>query len=368
MCVFGTRPEAIKMAPLILDLQKRQLPVVVVATGQHREMLDQVLKLFHIRPDYDLHIMQPDQTLFDITSNILIKIKQVIEKESPSLILVHGDTSTALVAALAAYYLKIPCGHIEAGLRTYDKFNPFPEEMNRQLIDTLCDYRFCPTKDNRQNLIRENLSKNVYITGNTVIDAVRHISRKPIRFVDKKFQKINFRQKTILLTCHRRESIGQPMINIFNTIKKIVDDFPAVQVVYPVHLNPVVQKTAQSILGRHSRIFLTAPAVYTDMVKLMKKCYLTLTDSGGLQEEVPAFHRPVLVLRNETERQEGITAGTLKLVGTNQKTIYREVRRLLLTPKEYQKYFRAKNPYGDGKSSKNIIDIIEKILSASHAH
>jgi UDP-N-acetylglucosamine 2-epimerase len=277
------------------------------------------------------------------------------------LILVHGDTTTAFASALAAYYLKIPSGHIEAGLRTFDKFNPFPEEMNRRLIDSLCDYHFCPTKNNRANLISENLGKNSYITGNTVIDAVKYVSKKSIHFVDPRLKTVDFSSPTILLTCHRRESFGQPMVDIFTAIKKVLDHYPGLKLIYPVHLNPTVQLTANQILSNHPQAILIPPVAYTDMVKLMRKCFFTITDSGGLQEEVPAFHRPVLVLRNETERQEGISAGTLKLIGTNPKVIFRETSRLLTDKTEYQKYQHAKNPYGSGHSSQKIINIIKKL-------
>lgn len=360
MCVFGTRPEAIKMAPIILEIKKQNKECIVVSTGQHKEMLNQVLTIFKITPNYDLHIMEPNQNLFTITSKILLSIKDIIEKEKPELILVHGDTTTAFTSALAAYYTKTPIGHVEAGLRTFDKYNPFPEEINRQLIDKLANYFFCPTKENEQNLNLENIKTNIYVTGNTGIDAIHFISQLNLPYENLVLKDIDFSQKTILLTCHRREILGQQMESVFKGILKVVKKHN-IQVVYPVHLNPVVQETARKILGNNNHVHLINPLNYTDMVRLMKECYLIATDSGGLQEEGPTFHKPVLVLRNETERQEGVVSGTLKLVGTNEDDIFNEVSKLVTDQNEYDKMASSINPYGDGFSSKKIIEAINKI-------
>jgi len=360
LCIFGTRPEAIKMAPVIMSLKEKNIDTVVVSTGQHKEMLDEVLEIFTIKPDYDLAIMTPNQTLFDITNNILNNINTIFETEKPSLILVHGDTTTAFVSALAAFYLKIPVAHIESGLRTFDKYNPFPEEMNRQLIDRLCDYYFCPTIQNKKNLLKENIRNNIFVTGNTVIDAIKFIANKNIPFQNELLQKIDFSKKTILFTCHRREILGDKMENIFITIKKIITDFPDIQLIYPIHLNPTIQDLANKVLV-HPRIFLTKPLSYTDMVNLMQYCNFVITDSGGLQEEAPTFHKPVLVIRDETERQEGIKAGTLKLISTNPKNIYKEISNLLKNKNNYKKFTNSINPYGSGNSAKKITEIIQKL-------
>lgn len=348
------------MAPLILEIKKQNMECVVVSTGQHKEMLDQALTIFKITPDYDLHIMEPNQNLFTITSKILLSIKDIIEKEKPELILVHGDTTTAFASALAAFYAKTPIGHVEAGLRTFDKYNPFPEEINRQLVDRLADYYFCPTKENKLNLKVENIKNNIYITGNTVIDAIHFISQLNLPYENAVLKNIDFSQKTILLTCHRREILGQQMESIFKGILKVVEKHN-IQVVYPVHLNPVVQKTARKILGNNNHVHLTNPLNYTDMVRLMKECYLIATDSGGLQEEGPTFHKPVLVLRNETERQEGLVSGTLKLIGTNINNIFNEISKLITDQKEYNKMANSINPYGKGNTSKKIVAIINNL-------
>lgn len=358
ICVFGTRPEAIKMAPVIMALKKTKIKTVVVATAQHREMLDQVLDIFDIKPDYDLDIMTQNQTLFDITQKVLSKIQKIFETEKPDLILVHGDTTTAFVSALAGFYLHIPIGHIEAGLRTFDNQNPFPEEINRQLVDKLSNIHFCPTQNNKNNLLKENIKNNVFVTGNTVIDAIHFIANKNIDFQEPILKTIDFNKKTILLTCHRRESIGKPMEDIFQAIKNIIIDYPDTQVIFPVHLNPLIQNMAKKILSNHTRIYLTKPLVYTDMVKLMSQCFLIATDSGGLQEEAPTFHKPVLVLRDETERQEGIKAGTLILVGTKKDKIYKNIKDILENKKHYLKISKSNNPYGTGDSSEKIVQIL----------
>jgi len=364
LAVFGTRPEAIKMIPVVMALRKAGLETVVITTSQHKEMLDQVMRVFKIKANYDLNIMIPDQTLSDISITILWKMGKILEKEKPSIVLVQGDTATAFTSTLGAFYHRIPIGHIEAGLRTYDKYNPFPEEMNRQLIDVLCDFYFVPTREARQNLLREGkLKEKIFITGNTVIDAALFIAEKDYKFKNKTLSKIDFiKKRVILLTCHRRESFGEKMESIFRGVKKIVDEFKDVEIVFPVHLNPNVQKSAQKILSKHPHIYLIKPIVYSDIIKLMENCYLVMTDSGGLQEEAPAFNKPVLVLRDETERIEGIKAGTLKLVGTNEERVYDSTKKLLDDKKEYQKMAQAKNPYGDGKASQRIVRIILKNL------
>lgn len=364
LAVFGTRPEAIKIIPVVMALKKAGVKTMVVTTAQHKEMLEQVMRVFKIKSDYDLNAMLPDQSLSDISMTILWKMGRILEKEKPDMVLVQGDTATAFTSALEAFYHRIPIGHIEAGLRTYDKYNPFPEEMNRQLIDILCDLYFAPTQQAKENLLREGKPKDkIFVTGNTVIDAVLLIAKKEYKFRNKILNKINFKKKRIiLLTCHRRESFGEKMESIFNGIKKIADEFKDVEVIYPVHLNPHVQKPAREILDKHPRIHLIKPLVYNDMVKLMKNCYLVATDSGGLQEEASIFNKPVLVLRDETERTEGIKVGTLKLAGTDSEKVYVLTKGLLKDKKEYQKMAQAKNPYGDGKASQRIVNAILRKL------
>lgn len=364
IAVFGTRPEAIKMAPVVKAIGRAGIKTIVATTSQHRDMLDQATRLFRIKSDYDLNIMIPDQSLSDISMTILWKMGRILDKEKPDLVLVQGDTATAFTTALEAFYRRIPIAHIEAGLRTYDKYNPFPEEMNRQLIDILCDLYFVHTEEAKQNLLREGKPKEkIFVTGNTVIDALLFIDKKNYKFKNQILRKTDFKNKRIiLLTCHRRESFGEKMASIFRGIRQIADEFEDVEIIYPVHLNPNVQKTAKKILASHQRIRLIKPVIYSDMVKLMKNCYLVATDSGGLQEEAPAFNKPVLVLRDETERVEGIKAGTLKLVGTDEKKVYRELKRLLEDKEEYRKMAQAKNPYGDGKASQRIVKILIKHL------
>lgn len=358
--ILGTRPEVIKMAPVVFASREAGIETVVVATAQHREMLDQVLEIFKIRPNYDLDIMTENQTLSKISIKVLEKMGQILEKEEPDLVLVQGDTTTALTSSLAAFYQQIPIGHVEAGLRTYNKYLPFPEEINRQLIDVVCDFYFAPTIKNKQNLVNEGKTREkIFITGNTVIDALLIIAKKIGKFKNKPLNKIDFKNKrVILMTCHRREVFGKKIESIFRGVKKIAAEFEDVEVIYPVHLNPNVVKPARKILNKSTKIHLIKPVVYTDMANLMKSCYLVATDSGGLQEEAPAFNKPVLVLRDETERTEGIKAGTLKLMGTDEKKIYRGIKKLLNNKKEYQKMARAKNPYGDGRAAKRIVKII----------
>lgn len=361
--VLGTRPEVIKIAPIIFELKKANIKPMVINTGQHRQMLDQTLKIFKIKPDYDLNIMIQNQTLSTISMKVLQKIGQIFEKEKPDLILVQGDTTTTLISSLAAFYQRIPIGHIEAGLRTYNKYNPFPEEINRQLIDIMADFYFAPTFENKQNLLCEGRPKEkIFVTGNTAIDALFYIAKKNYKFKNKTLNKIDFKnKKVILLTCHRREVFGKKIESIFKGIKKIANEFENVKIIYPVHLNPNVQKPAEKILSKHPRIHLIKPIIYSDMARLLKNCYLIVTDSGGLQEEAPTFNKPVLVLRDETERTEGIKAGTLKLVGTDEKRIYLGIKKLLNNKKEYQSIARAKNPYGDGKASQKIVRIINNL-------
>lgn len=361
MTIFGTRPEAIKMAPLALELQKRPgIHALCCVTAQHREMLDSVLEIFKLKPDYDLNIMQPRQTLSTITSKCLTGMDDVLNEAKPDLVLVHGDTSTTFAGALAAFYHQIPVGHVEAGLRTYDKWSPFPEEMNRKMVGAIADLHFCPTVANQKNLQRENITQGVFLTGNTVIDALQTTVVKGFTFVEDILNNLDYEnRKVILVTCHRRENYGQPMTNIMTALRRIADAFPEVELVYPVHLSPVVQEAAHKYLDNHPRIHLIAPLAVDEMHNLMARCHLVMTDSGGLQEEAPALGKPVLVLRKETERPEAVEAGTVKLAGVEEEVIFSMASELLTNPAAYQAMAHAVNPYGDGQACRRIADAIE---------
>lgn len=358
MLVFGTRPEAIKMCPLVNELKKREnLETVVCVTGQHRQMLDQVLKTFNVVPDYDLSIMKRGQTLFDITSGILEKIKRVLEHVKPDVVLVHGDTSTTLVTALACFYLQIPVGHVEAGLRTYNIYSPYPEEFNRQAVGIIAQYNFAPTQMAADNLIKEgkNPSK-IYITGNTVIDAMQHTVKDDYTHPELEWVGDD---KLIFITAHRRENLGEPMHNMFRAIRRVLNEHPDCKAVYPIHMNPVVRKVADEELGECNQIHIIEPIEVFDCHNFEARCHLCLTDSGGIQEEVPSYGRPVLVMRDTTERPEGVSAGTLRLVGTDEETIYKNFTELLDNQEAYDTMAKACNPYGDGKACKRIADILE---------
>ena len=359
MTVFGTRPEAIKMCPLVNELKKHEaINTVVCVTGQHRQMLDSVLNVFNVKPDYDLSIMKDNQTLFDVTINILEKIKIVLEKELPDIVLVHGDTSTTFVTALACFYLKIPVGHVEAGLRTYNIFSPYPEEFNRQAVSIISKYNFAPTDLAKSNLVREGKKEDtIFVTGNTAIDALKTTIRKDYYHPELEWAKDS---KLILLTAHRRENLGEPMHNMFRAIRRIVDEHNDVKVIYPIHMNPLVRKAAQEELGNDDRIHIIEPLDVLDFHNFMDKSYMILTDSGGIQEEAPSLGKPVLVMRDTTERPEGIAAGTLKLVGTSENTIYREFKKLLENEVEYNKMAHASNPYGDGHACERIAKVLLK--------
>lgn len=365
LSVFGTRPEAIKMAPLVKKLNEdKDIESVLCVTAQHREMLDQVLDLFKLTPDYDLNIMKPNQTISMITTNVLLGLEEVLIKERPDIVLVHGDTSTTFVTALAAFYQQIKVGHVEAGLRTYDKYSPYPEEMNRILTGHIADIHFAPTERNRENLLRENIKdEDIFITGNTVIDALLEVANKPYEFEDETLKKIDFENKRVItVTCHRRENLGENMENIFSAIRAIGDEFDDVEIVYPVHLNPKVREIAGRILDGADNIHLIEPLQYQPFVNLQAKSYLIVTDSGGMQEEAPSLGKPVLVVRRETERPEAIEAGTVKLAGVERDTIY-EMTKLLLTDKEaYDAMAHAANPYGDGHACERIVDVLKKKL------
>lgn len=359
MTVFGTRPEAIKMAPLVKELEERkEIKSIVCVTAQHREMLDQVLEVFKITPNYDLNIMKQGQTLSEITSRVLLGLEEVIQKEKPNIILVHGDTTTTFAGALAAFYNQVDIGHVEAGLRTYNKYSPFPEEMNRQMVDRMTDMYFAPTNVSKDNLLTENIPENkIYITGNTAIDAMKttisdNYHHEVLEWVGE--------DRLILLTAHRRENLGEPMRHIFKAIKRIVLEYPDVKVVYPIHLNPKVREVANEVFAEVDRVKLIEPLEVIDFHNFQNKSYVILTDSGGIQEEAPSLGKPVLVLRDTTERPEGITAGTLKLVGIDEETIYKETKKLLDDKKEYEKMSKASNPYGNGYASKYIVDAIIK--------
>lgn len=360
MSVFGTRPEAIKMCPLVKELEKNpEIESIVCLTGQHREMLQQVIDIFGIKVKYNLDIMQPRQTLTTITTSVLEKMETVLKDEQPDIVLVHGDTTTSFAAALAAFYQQIPVGHVEAGLRTYDKYSPFPEEMNRCLTGRIADLHFSPTENNRANLAKENVTEHVYVTGNTVIDAFQTTVKEGYKYKDINLQKVDFEGKRcILMTAHRRENLGQPLINICNAVKRIVEGYPDIEVVYPVHMNPAVRDTAMEILGNMDRVHLIHPLDVEDMHNLMSKSYLVMTDSGGLQEEAPACGIPVLVLRTETERPEAVEAGTVKVVGVDEEIIYQNAVTLLTNREEYSRMAKAVNPYGDGHASERIVQAI----------
>lgn len=360
MTIFGTRPEAIKMAPLIKELKSNEnIETIVCVTAQHREMLDQVLKIFEIIPDYDLNIMKQGQTLSDITTRALIGLEEIIKKEQPNIVLVHGDTTTTFAGALAAYYNQVDIGHVEAGLRTGNKYSPYPEEVNRQMVGILADMNFAPTKVSYNNLIKENKNKDsIYITGNTVIDAMKTTVKE--NYYHEVFDWVKT-DRMILLTAHRRENLGEPMKRIFKAIKKIVLEFDDVKVVYPIHLNPKVRSIANEVFADCDKVKLIEPLEVIDFHNFQNKSYIILTDSGGIQEEAPSLGKPVLVLRDTTERPEGIKAGTLKLVGTDEDTIYEETKKLLEDKNEYNKMANASNPYGDGFASERIVKaIIEK--------
>ena len=360
MTVFGTRPEAIKMAPLALELAGRpEFEAICCVTAQHREMLDSVLNIFGLRPDYDLNIMEPRQTLSTITAKCLNGMDGVLEEAKPDLVLVHGDTSTTFAGALSAFYHKVPVGHVEAGLRTYDKWSPYPEEINRKLVGAIADLHFCPTAANRDNLARENIVTGVFLTGNTVIDALHTTVVKEFSFAENILNDLDYvNQKVILVTCHRRENYGQPMANIMTALRRVADAFPETELVYPVHLSPVVQEAARKYLDNHPRIHLIAPLDVREMHNLMARCHLVMTDSGGLQEEAPALGKPVLVLRKETERPEAVAAGTVRLAGVEEEPIFQMASQLLSNQNEYDKMAHAANPYGDGRACSRIADAI----------
>lgn len=358
MTIFGTRPEAIKMAPLVKALEKdAELEPVVVVTAQHREMLDSVLNTFDITPCHDLNIMKSGQTLSDITSKSMVLLEEVIKKESPDMVLVHGDTVTTFSGSLAAFYNQLPIGHVEAGLRSYDKYSPFPEEMNRQMVGVMADLHFAPTFNAAKNLLDEGKSSNnVVITGNTAIDAMNYTINENYtsQIIDRHRNK-----KFILLTAHRRENIGQPMINVFKAVRKLIDQYEDLALVYPVHMNPRVRELAEAYLGHHDRIELIEPLDVIDFHNFAKHAYLIMTDSGGIQEEAPSLHKPVLVLRDSTERPEGVEAGTLRVIGTNEDSVYEETKRLLDDKQLYKHMSEANNPYGDGNASNRIVNHIK---------
>lgn len=359
LLVFGTRPEAIKMCPLVNELKTREtIKTIVCVTGQHRQMLDQVLETFQVVPDYDLSIMKDRQTLFDVTTNILTRIKEVLEKEKPDVVLVHGDTSTTFVTALACFYLQIPVGHVEAGLRTYNLYSPYPEEFNRQAVSIISSYNFAPTELSRQNLIKEGKNpETIYVTGNTAIDALKTTVRP-----DYHHEQLDWAlgSRLIMITAHRRENLGEPMRHMFRAIRRVCDEHPDVKAIYPIHMNPAVRETADEILGGDERIRIIEPLDVLDFHNFLAHSYLILTDSGGIQEEAPSLGKPVLVMRDTTERPEGIQAGTLKLVGTDEETIYSAFKQLLEDKEEYNKMSHASNPYGNGFASRRIADILSK--------
>lgn len=360
MSIFGTRPEAIKMAPLVNELEKREeIESIVCVTAQHRQMLDQVLHTFNIKPDFDLDIMKQGQTLSDITAKVVSGLDDVIKQSRPDIILVHGDTTTTFAGALAAFYNQVAIGHVEAGLRTNDKYSPFPEEMNRQMVDRMTDLYFVPTEVSRQNLLLENINdRKIFITGNTAIDAMSTTVKNDYTSSDLEWVKND--ERLIIVTAHRRENLGDPMKNIFTAIRRIVDEFKDVKVLYPIHMNPRVREVAHSIFDRHDRIRLIEPLEVLDFHNYINKCYFIMSDSGGVQEEAPSLGKPVLVLRDTTERPEGIEAGTLKLVGTNTENIYQQAKLLLSSKELYDKMSHSSNPYGDGHASKRIVDAIVK--------
>ncbi|MCR5757055.1 MAG: UDP-N-acetylglucosamine 2-epimerase (non-hydrolyzing) [Selenomonas sp.] len=362
MTVFGTRPEAIKMAPIVLELQKHpdKITPVVAVTAQHREMLDQVLGLFAITPDYDLDIMAQGQTLFDITSKAMMGLDKVLEQEKPDIVLVHGDTTTTFAGALAAYYHQTTVGHVEAGLRTHDKYSPFPEEMNRKLTGCIADLNFAPTETSENNLLAENVRpESIFVTGNTVIDALHHTVQDDFQFADELLQNIDFEHKRIILvTTHRRENLGEPMRHVYKALRQLTEEFADVEVVFPVHKNPKVREVVQEELGNLEKVHLIDPLDYEPFANLMHKAHLILTDSGGVQEEAPALGKPVLVLRDTTERPEAVAAGTVKLIGTDRDVVYDEARKLLTDENAYNRMAESVNPYGDGQASARIIQAI----------
>lgn len=358
MVVFGTRPEAIKMCPLVNALKERsdEIETVLCVTGQHRQMLDQVLEAFDVEPQYDLSIMKDKQNLFDITCNILNKIKEVLEKEKPDVVLVHGDTSTTFVTALACFYLQIPVGHVEAGLRTYNIYSPYPEEFNRQAVGIVSKYNFAPTELSKENLLREGKSEDsIYVTGNTAIDALKTTVREDYTHPMLEWAEDS---RLVMLTAHRRENLGEPMHQMFRAIRRIVEKMPDVKVIYPIHMNPAVRAICDEELGNHDRIRIIEPLEVLDFHNFLAHSYLILTDSGGIQEEAPSLGKPVLVMRDTTERPEGIAAGTLKLVGTQEETIYEAFRTLLTDKAEYDKMSKASNPYGDGHACERIVEAL----------
>ena len=362
MSVFGTRPEAIKMCPLVKALENTEgIESVVCLTGQHREMLQQVIDIFGTRVKYNLDIMKSSQSLTTITTGILEKMEDVLKQEQPDIVLVHGDTTTSFVAALAAFYQQIPVGHVEAGLRTFDRYSPFPEEMNRNLTSKIAEVHFAPTESNYKNLLNEGISRDVYVTGNTVIDAFQTTVKDDYTYKNERINHIDTKNKRcILLTAHRRENLGQPLKNICNAVKKIVIDFPDVEVIYPVHLNPAVQSVAHEVLDGLERVHLVAPLDVEDMHNLMNRSFLVMTDSGGLQEEAPSCGVPVLVLRTETERPEAVEAGTVRVIGVDEEKIYQSAKQLLTDQQSYEKMAKAVNPYGDGHASEKICDYLKK--------
>lgn len=361
MLVFGTRPEAIKMCPLVNELKTRAtIQTIVCVTGQHRKMLDQVLDAFGVVPDYDLSVMQQRQSLFDITANILNRIKDVLEQEKPDVVLVHGDTSTTFVTALACFYLQVPVGHVEAGLRTYQIYSPYPEEFNRQAVSIISRYNFAPTQLSKDNLLREGKPpETIYVTGNTAIDALKTTVSEDYTHPGLEWASGS---RLIMITAHRRENLGEPMKNMFRAIRRVMNDHPDVKAIYPIHMNPAVREIANSILGDNERIRIIEPLDVLDFHNFLARSYLILTDSGGIQEEAPSLGKPVLVMRDTTERPEGIAAGTLKLVGTQEETIYQSFKQLLEDEAEYQSMSKASNPYGDGLASKRIADILEECM------
>ena len=358
MVVFGTRPEAIKMCPLVKELKTRKtINTIVCVTGQHREMLDQVLTAFNVNPDYDLSIMKDKQTLFDVTVNVLEKMKVVLTEAKPDIVLVHGDTTTTFATSLACFYLQIPVGHVEAGLRTYNIDSPFPEEFNRQAVGVVAKYHFAPTETSKENLLREGKAPStVYVTGNTAIDALKTTVKD---FYNHEHLEWVGESRLIMITAHRRENIGEPMRNMFRAIKRIIDENPDIKAIYPIHMNPVVREAAQEVLGDTDRIRIIEPLEVFDFHNFLSRSYIILTDSGGIQEEAPSLGKPVLVMRDTTERPEGISAGTLKLVGTREDVIYSTFKKLLDDKQEYDKMSKASNPYGDGFASKRISDLLE---------
>ena len=368
MTVFGTRPEAIKMAPIVLELQKHPdtiVPVVAV-TAQHREMLDQVLNLFHIKPDHDLNIMAAGQTLFDITTRAMMGLDKVLTEEKPDIVLVHGDTTTTFAGALAAYYHQTAVGHVEAGLRTHNKYSPFPEEMNRRLTGCIADLNFAPTSTSEANLLAENVPpESIFVTGNTVIDALHHTVRDDFDFQEESLKDVDFQNKRIILvTTHRRENLGEPMRHVYKALKQLTEEFDDVEVVFPVHKNPKVREVVNEELGGLAKVHLIDPLDYEPFANLMHRAYLILTDSGGVQEEAPALGKPVLVLRDTTERPEAVDAGTVKLIGTDRERVYEEAKKLLTDEAEYSRMAESVNPYGDGKAAARIVARLRREAAA----